>query len=307
MHCLRTCEMIIPPLIAAALAACAGQLSTAATVSPSLSATDMVHVNVTVVDSSVIAWFETPDAETPRLRELAPGDTYDPALPWSVLDGTAHNFQYGWQASGIWSSLDGGQVWIEQLDATPGLQTYYVYEGGRVDNWPYDPIFGTDGSDSRWRWSTVMAHNAYAVSVPTRPRYEATYRVYIGDAQGAPLPQFTPAEVVLAWLADAPSADFNGSGAVDGADFLTWQREYGAGRLTGAHLDLWQQQLGRMASDANLASVPEPCSWLLLTACTAAATLARWRTGVRIGGNPSAGGAPLPPREYDATRLGGAT
>ncbi|MCA9234027.1 MAG: hypothetical protein KDA44_01050 [Planctomycetales bacterium] len=265
-------------LFAVVVGACSASQASAATVEPSLNATDMVHVNVTIIDSAVVAWFETPEAETPRLTELAPGDSFDPAMPWSVLEGTAHNFQYGWQASGIWPSLGGGKVWIEQLAATPELETYYVYEGGRVDNWPYDPIFGTAGSDARWQWSTIMAHNAYAVTEPTQSEYDATYSVYIGDAAtGEPLPQFTPAEVTLRWLTDVPSADFDESGAVDGADFLTWQREFGAGNLGADDLQLWQQQFGTGASAAgasNIASVPEPAAGLL--ACLGVVAAGLW-------------------------------
>jgi hypothetical protein len=46
----------------------------------------------------------------------------------------------------------------------------------------FDPIFGTSGSPSIWKWGGIMTHNAYAVTDPLLSQYEASYRVYIGDA-----------------------------------------------------------------------------------------------------------------------------
>jgi hypothetical protein len=67
-------------------------------------------------------------------------------------------------------------------------------------------------------------------------------------------------------LGDAPTADFNADGQVDGADFLRWQQNLGAGTIPaegdadgnglvdGADLELWKNQFG--APEA--AAVPEP-------------------------------------------------
>lgn len=60
-------------------------------------------------------------------------------------------------------------------------------------------------------------------------------------------------------VADVPlSGDFDGDGAVDGADFLAWQRTPGIGSL-----DDWQVNYGTMQG-WNMATVPEPSALLLL-------------------------------------------
>jgi hypothetical protein len=72
----------------------------------------------------------------------------------------------------------------------------------------------------------------------------------------------------------AAPGDFNGDGAVDGADLLLWQREFG-GTLDGASLADWEGNFGSPA--AATAGVPEPTAATLLLAA-AGATLARRRT-----------------------------
>jgi hypothetical protein len=85
----------------------------------------------------------------------------------------------------------------------------------------------------------------------------------------------------------ADSADFNEDGEVDGSDFLTWQRSFGAftshsrgdadydGDVDAADLAIWQAQFGS-APFAASQTVPEP-STLLLTLLTG--LLAPQRTG----------------------------
>jgi hypothetical protein len=86
------------------------------------------------------------------------------------------------------------------------------------------------------------------------------------------------------------SADFNGDGAVDGADFLVWQRGCGLsgqttsafgdanrdGLVDAADLAVWQPQFGKVASLApTSAAVPEPTvEWVLAPALFASIT---WR------------------------------
>jgi hypothetical protein len=90
---------------------------------------------------------------------------------------------------------------------------------------------------------------------------------------------------VLGQPAAPSSADFNSDGAVDGADFLIWQRGFGAvgtgtpttgdanGDLNvdGADLEAWKSQFGPAAAIATSA-IPEPVSWLI--AATVAIVLA---------------------------------
>jgi hypothetical protein len=70
------------------------------------------------------------------------------------------------------------------------------------------------------------------------------------------------------------NADFDGSGAVDAADFLIWQRGVGAagglaqgdadgdGQVTAADLAVWQEQFAPSPVDA--AAIPEPATMIML-------------------------------------------
>jgi hypothetical protein len=78
------------------------------------------------------------------------------------------------------------------------------------------------------------------------------------------------------------SADFNGDGAVDGADFLQWQRGNGKtigathqegdanrdGAVDGADLELWKASFSAPPAGGATAAIPEPATGLL---CLAAA------------------------------------
>lgn len=159
-------------------------------------------------DGSAISVHLDDAVATPRLRELSPPNTFDPAEAWSVLTGKAHNFQYGWLPASAWAPPAGLGVFVEQLSASPGLE---VYEGGRfmseatVRAMTFDPLFE---NGEPWQWSGLMTHNAYAVANPTEPVYEATYRVFLADATtgvepvdtlGAPL--YGSGAVTFTWAA----------------------------------------------------------------------------------------------------------
>ena len=65
------------------------------------------------------------------------------------------------------------------------------------------------------------------------------------------------------------SADFDGDGDVDGADFLAWQRGNGTD-YDASHLALWQSQYGASASAATSSSaVPEPATSVMLAIAAA--------------------------------------
>ncbi|QDS98233.1 hypothetical protein [Adhaeretor mobilis] len=81
-----------------------------------------------------------------------------------------------------------------------------------------------------------------------------------------------------AYLAQQPG-DFNGDGATDGSDFLTWQRGFGLSSgatitdgdangdtlVNGDDLPIWKNHFGSSASGlASAAAVPEPSSLVLL-------------------------------------------
>lgn len=84
--------------------------------------------------------------------------------------------------------------------------------------------------------------------------------------------------MIRALVGPEPNADFDGSGMVDGRDFLIWQRHLGEsggvsegdadgdGEITSNDLRVWQQFYGQAVVSSPVAAVPEPsgCSLLLL-------------------------------------------
>jgi hypothetical protein len=160
----------------------------------------MKHIEVSYVDKNIgVAVDET--VATPLLRPLTPPNEFDPAMPWSVLQGKAYNYQYAYNASGFITLGPGEHIWVERLSQDAGLEVYL-----RPPQWStamgptWTEIFTADGY--RWEWLGSMQHNAYAVLAPTVALYEATYRVYIGDAAGVPLDGYGSVDVTLTWNAD---------------------------------------------------------------------------------------------------------
>jgi hypothetical protein len=184
----------------------------------SLDANNKVHVGTT--------------AGIPRLR-AAPGTynattqtydlsvvSYDPTKPWAVINGTAYSRELGWYDMGTGGmgmggddfyatyamQLSGNSLWIERTGGSAELKTYFVDEASSWDmtaNGPYTPIFGTDGSDTKWRWDGYMDHNAYAVDLTdiTMPNeiFTATYHLYVGDALGNPVGGYGDTTTTWTW------------------------------------------------------------------------------------------------------------
>lgn len=139
-----------------------------------LAAAPMKHADVTF-DGVNISVQVDDSVDTPMLVPLEDPFEFDLEQPWSVLEGKAYNFQYGWNPGGFISLPPNAWIWIEQLEATPELEVYQ-----RPPALPsYKRIFESDGS--LWRWPGSMTHNVYAVASPQQDSFEATYRVFIGD------------------------------------------------------------------------------------------------------------------------------
>lgn len=93
---------------------------------------------------------------------------------------------------------------------------------------------------------------------------------FIVDSVTAVASDHYPLLTVLDWI--EPSADFDGSGVVDGEDFLTWQRGFGTGGARAAgdangdqfvdatDLAIWRSQWGWSAGSPHAAFVPEPAA-----------------------------------------------
>jgi hypothetical protein len=160
-------------------------------------AADMVHIDIYYdADANQLHAHVDDSHGTPELRALAPGQLFDPQASYAVLNGKAYNAQYGWNAGGLFTVPPGTAIWIEQTNASPGLE---VYEGwGRLGS--YTPLFGTAGSERVWRWSGVMVHNTYAVLNPTTGRLFADYHIFFGDVNTGSRAGFTHLDDVFVRL-----------------------------------------------------------------------------------------------------------
>ncbi len=174
----------------------------------------MKHIEVQLVGSTLEAHIDSL-VDTPVLRDSGVLYTGGPA----VLNGTHFNAQHGWSVGGFWSLPPGSFVWIEQIEASDGLTVYL--QG------TYAPIFSTEGTSPRIRWSGAMLHNWYSTSTPGP--HQATYIVYLGDAAGIPTSGYEGAVVALDFLNDLAlcTADFNHDAEVDILDFLDFLDAFG--------------------------------------------------------------------------------
>ncbi len=142
----------------------------------------------------------------PRLQSYA--ETYSGAA--AVLNGTFYNAQYGWMIEGVWSAPPGASLWIECLTHSPTFEAYLAKT--------FVPIFGTQASHASILWNGTMLHNWYTTTQPNG-LFTASYRIYFGDANAVPLPDFLPGEVVLEWFAGCP-ADCENDADLDIFDYL---------------------------------------------------------------------------------------
>jgi hypothetical protein len=99
-------------------------------------------------------------------------------------------------------------VWIEKTGGSPELKTYFVNEDVTGDpGSPYTPMFGADGSSTKWRWDGFMDHNTYAVALKyvtvSRQLFSANYHLYIGDANGNPVSGYGDATTTWRWRGPA--------------------------------------------------------------------------------------------------------
>ncbi len=166
--------------------------------------------------------------------------TFDPAQPYAVLNGTAYSRVLGWYDQGTTGAngddfydtyaaqLNGNYLWIEKTGGSPELNTYLVNEDVTGDPaTPYAPIFGTEGSSTKWRWDGKMDHNAYAVALRylTKPNqlFTATYHLYIGDANGNAVPGYGDTTTTWRWqgpaIAVVPAPNI---GKTNGQILVSW-------------------------------------------------------------------------------------
>jgi hypothetical protein len=181
-------------------------------------AAPMIHIDIYYNASTNTMTAHRDDTlPDPVLRPLPLEDEFEPNKPWTGLQEKAYNAQYGWNPGGFFQIPLGAAIWIEQTSVDPYLECYR----GDLNLGPYTPIFGTSGSSTLWKWSGGMVHNSYAVLRPVQQQYQATYRVYFGNATTGSrvgYEYYDDATVTLSWR--ALPADYDGSGGVDTADLL---------------------------------------------------------------------------------------
>jgi MYXO-CTERM domain-containing protein len=143
----------------------------------------MSHLLVSIFDQQVYLSFESPQMSTVEMLQST--GTYDGAA--SVLDHTGVNSQFGWLANGFISLPSQSGVFVRTLGSSEHLSVYSEFG--------FDPILGTDGSDSFWQWGGQMTHNWYSSDV--RGPHWAQYEVFVGDLQGNPLDGWGSATIDL--------------------------------------------------------------------------------------------------------------
>lgn len=204
-----------------------------------------VNFDTTALKLDVVDQAEKMGANVYPVLTVARDGSYDPAMPWGMLNGTAWSRRLGWDdpnrkagdparfiltlITNIYGS-DAG-IWIDCVSRSPGLEAYLAIgkfgvnainnatnADGSVIIDPtlnaYSGIFGTAGSSTRWRWDGQMDHNTYAVALSdiTVPDqlFMATYKVYVGDPQGNEIlnPDGTSASTTEVWTWQGPATGF---------------------------------------------------------------------------------------------------
>jgi hypothetical protein len=134
----------------------------------------------------------------------------------------------------VQAAYPGGSIWIERVSQSPGLETYFAdgmfgvggTSSSALSGTPqpysnvttglpiiyannYNGIFGTDGSSTKWQWDGTMIHNVYAVPAAyiTTPDqvFSATYKIYVGDADGVEIPAAAAAATTTTWSWKGPA------------------------------------------------------------------------------------------------------
>ncbi|QDU54245.1 hypothetical protein [Aeoliella mucimassa] len=251
----------------------------------------MKHADISFTNGTIDVVIDE-SVPIPWLVPLEEGLSFDPEGIWGMINGDAYNFQYGWNPSRFDAyPPDNSSIWIEQLDASPELRTYQRPPA----NPEGQPIFGTDGSSLRWRWSGSMTHNLYAIANPLESEYFATYRVYIGDdSTGEPLAGFVADEVTFTFFTNPViPGDYDRSGTVDLADYATWKASFGQSAPPGSGADgsldgtvgladytVWRDHFSANAGVfAPSEQVAEPSTEWSLCLLLAAVGLSRFRRG----------------------------
>jgi hypothetical protein len=147
----------------------------------------------------------TVNPAVPQLTPLLisnPADHFDPADPWyDMLDPLAHGLsfsrRYGFVMDTLTDPLPPGfAIVLKVLSASPELG-FYRYRSSAPKVW--EPIFGTAGAPTVFRWDGMMFHPA-VTAAPGTNSYLAEFEAFLIDTTtGAEVPGSSTGPFELTW------------------------------------------------------------------------------------------------------------
>ena len=170
----------------------------------------MSHIDVGWSD--ITSTLETHVAFQPvDLKPLSlwqPGNTFAPSSAWySTLDPSQgaglFNSQYGWLADSgsLPESLLGSRFLVEVVpgSATAGMGFYRSSYTG--DTQIFDPILGTGGSSSSFRWTGSMLHPMIVMPAGASGVAAVTFRFTVTDGGYVPRDGIAPVDATVTFTA----------------------------------------------------------------------------------------------------------
>jgi hypothetical protein len=218
--------------------------------------------------------------EHARDRALVSAPVYRPDGVW-LADGFADL----WDGD-IALPADGIGPNITEL-GTPESNNSWTWSGSSFDGFLITPPFGCPGgAEGGADYGCGVGPRADRTTVGYNTDFLAKWIESGLDINSDEnLPFYGLSEVITITEGGLPG-DFDNNGAVDGKDFLKWQRD----GLSQADLALWQANYGATGLSAATAAVPEPASVLLIMSASQIFFL---RSTQRLRNQSSGRGLPL--------------
>ncbi len=145
---------------------------------------------------------DPPIPQLTPIRISNPADGFAPGDPWfDDLDpsrrGGAFSRRYGFvMDSGSDPLPEGTSIWLRRLAASPGLG-FYRYQNSEPKAW--EPIFGTAGSPTAWKWNGMMFHPGVSAPPGTNTLTATFEAVLVDNTTGIEVPDSSTGEFLLQW------------------------------------------------------------------------------------------------------------